>query len=442
MYDNLYSIISIAIGGLLGVFTDLYIIGKLNEKRPRITAVNVLLILFTAVLTPLSFFLTDNFIRLFVMLFINIIIYKKIYELTLPGATLSVLFTKLVIIVSEVVFISFVGYVFQVGTDQLHSMFVGKLIGNIAIYFTAILIIHIKPLINFMRMILKWYGGHKQLKLILFLVMISVTIWIIAYINITKQFDGITYLMSIVLVCSIAIVTLTTIKDRMETYNTNLQYERLNGYVNTYEALLDELKINQHENKNQLITIRGMIYPDNKKLLNYVNSLLDDYPLVKHTWVIKLKNISDGGLKGLFYSKMMYMEQLGINFLLDISDTIKNNQMVENMPIEHYKNLCSVIGVFLDNAIEATKELSNPEIFIELFYLNNKLQFAITNNFVGDINRNNIDKPGFTSKGKGHGYGLSLVKKIVSQNEQYTQSTEISNNSFIQYFKIDLSKKK
>lgn len=61
MYDNLYSIISIAIGGLLGVFTDLYIIGKLNEKRPRITAVNVLLILFTA----LKFLSFDQGLRTF-----------------------------------------------------------------------------------------------------------------------------------------------------------------------------------------------------------------------------------------------------------------------------------------------------------------------------------------------------------------------------------------
>lgn len=438
--ENMYSIVPIVIGGLLGVFTDLYIIGKINDKKPKISIINILLIILTAILTPLSFFLTDNFIRLFAMLFVNILIYKKIYDLTLPGSALSVLFTKLVIIIAEILFISIAGYTFRVGTNQLHTMFVGKLIGNVSIYFIAILITYIKPLTNFMKKILKWYGGKRKFKLILFLIMISVTTWIIAYINITKQFDGVTYLMSIVLVCSLAIVTLTMIKDRMESYNNNLQYERLNRYVHTYESLLDELRINQHENKNRLVAIRGMVKPTNKKLLAYINSILDDYPIVKHTWVIKLKNISDGGLKGLFYSKMMQMEQLEIHFFLDVSETIKNNKAVEEMPVEHYKNLCTVIGVFLDNAIEATKDLQNPEVFVELFYMDEKLQFVITNNYNGTIDQTSLDKPGFTSKGKGHGYGLSLVNRIVEQNKVYTQLTEVTDKYFIQYFKIDLHK--
>ena len=45
-------------------------------------------------------------------------------------------------------------------------------------------------------------------------------------------------------------------------------------------------------------------------------------------------------------------------------------------------------------------------------------------------------KKRYTTKGKGHGYGLQLVKNIVENNSKFETETEISSNTFTQTLKI------
>ena len=49
-----------------------------------------------------------------------------------------------------------------------------------------------------------------------------------------------------------------------------------------------------------------------------------------------------------------------------------------------------------------------------------------------------LDDEGFTTKGDGHGYGLSLVKKIVSESDVFVNERQVNNNIFKQIIKVDL----
>lgn len=428
------------VGGILGVVTDLYIISRINgdEIKLKINPINILLLLIISILTPLCFIIPDTVMRLLIMYLISFLIYAKVFEMSISKTAISVLITRILEIPIELLFVILVGYAFHITLDEMDFLFQGTLLGKAATYYMAMTIVMIPPIAKGAKKIIDWYNQKGKTNVIMFILTVSIAFWIIVYIKNTKQFDTTTYLMMIVLVCTLVILAITLARDKINARIKSTQYQRLKEYVDTYEALSEELRMSQHENKNRLVSIRGMVEGDNEKLLNYINSLIDDQPKVEHTWIVKLKNITDGGLKGLFYSKMMQMEELGINFLLDVSQSIKDNPEIENMDIEHYKNLCTVIGVFLDNAIEATKEISNPQVFVEFFYLNRKLQFIITNTYEGKIDTNYINTPGFTSKGTGHGYGLSLITRIVEKNPNYRQHTEVTDDYFIQYFTIEL----
>ena len=188
---------------------------------------------------------------------------------------------------------------------------------------------------------------------------------------------------------------------------------------------MDNQRIQNHENKNQLVVIKGMANKNNKELINYIESILNEPHSSEIEWLAKLKNIPKGGLKGLIYYKIIQMKSENIKLSLDISSIKKS--IITDMTIEHYKQLCRIIGVYIDNAIEAAKLCSNGEIGIEIYNYDDGLKISISNTFINLIDLERIECNGFSTKGKGRGHGLELVKSIINKNNNFYQYREIIN---------------
>ena len=72
----------------------------------------------------------------------------------------------------------------------------------------------------------------------------------------------------------------------------------------------------------------------------------------------------------------------------------------------------------IKNAVEAVINIPNPSISVDLLENNNQIKFIVKDNGIG-IDENKISKyfePYFTTKDKGAGLGLSIVKKIVEDH--------------------------
>ena len=104
--------------------------------------------------------------------------------------------------------------------------------------------------------------------------------------------------------------------------------------------------------------------------------------------------------------------------------------------MKNYKDLCKLIGIYLDNAHDACLNSYKKEITIEMFFKNKKLSIIISNTFSGEIDIKSIGKKGYTTKGQGHGMGLSIAKSIINNNEIFEQRKEIINNYYYQYLYI------
>ena len=59
-----------------------------------------------------------------------------------------------------------------------------------------------------------------------------------------------------------------------------------------------------------------------------------------------------------------------------------------------------------------------------------------SNRIKENVDINKIYDKGFTTKENGHGYGLSLLRKIVNANEEIFNDIKIVNNVFTQIVKI------
>ena len=102
-------------------------------------------------------------------------------------------------------------------------------------------------------------------------------------------------------------------------------------------------------------------------------------------------------------------------------------------------SICKILGVFLDNAIDEVKKLRKKNIDIEFYIMDNYLNIDITNNFKGNLELNKLGVKNYTTKGNGHGYGLVLVNKIISENySTLINEKSVNGDRFTQTLKIKM----
>lgn len=220
-------------------------------------------------------------------------------------------------------------------------------------------------------------------------------------------------------------------------YNVDLQnkYNKLIKLTMEYEKIIDDQGKKNHEYKNQLLVLKG--YIDNKqKLKEYLDEIIDDNKLGQNFEIRQLANISNGGLKELLYYKISKIKENNIKYYLYISDEI--SKPLEKLSINKYKNITKVFGVLIDNAIDSAINSKEKEIYLDFSKDSKYIVITISNSYNKKIDLNKIGKKGFTSKGKGHGFGLRLAKEIIKKNNYLELSTDYNDKHFIQTFLIEI----
>lgn len=199
------------------------------------------------------------------------------------------------------------------------------------------------------------------------------------------------------------------------------------------EKVLSDYRVDNHENKNHLLTIRNMT--KNKKVTTFIDSILDNKLKDNQSIMHETSIIPSGGLRGLVYSKMLVMENKNIDCELDVAKAVRTIELLDYGE-DTMLDICKIVGIFLDNAIEEVDNLEDKYIIIEMFVEHDIFTISITNTFDNTKEKDNIYKIGFSTKGGSHGYGLSLVRKIVGINNKLKTHHEITNNEFTQILEV------
>ena len=232
------------------------------------------------------------------------------------------------------------------------------------------------------------------------------------------------------------IIMSSTIKSKYN--NINSKYETSITSLREYEGMIDKYRISNHENKNELLTLRNLISKKNTKALKYIDEIINDKIKDNEKIMYKTSKIPEGGLRATIYAKLCTMDELGIKYSLDIAKDIRTVDLI-NMKEDIVLNICKILGVFLDNAIEAVKDLKTKHIGIEIYLMDGDLCVDITNKYEGKLDMNKIGNSKYTTKGGNHGYGLSLVNQIISDYpDVFENEKSITKNTFTQKIKIKM----
>lgn len=383
-----------------------------------------------------SWFIPNQFRFLSYILITAIIIYfiLKIKDKKLLLYSFN---SEMILSISEII-ISLLLVLFGVKSKDIVNNLSYNLLANILISILSISIINVKCIYKLIQKELSLFDKNK--KLIKYFYVFIAILYLIILKNGFEFLMKSNYYLNILFVIVIVLILTIIIKNELKYNQINEQNKQMLNYVTKYEKIIAEQGKANHEFKNQLMVIRGYAQMKSPKIIEYIDSITEDANKTHSSYLIsQLNKFPDGGIKGLLYYKLSTMDDEKIKYEINVNTGIKSN--LNSLGTNMYKNITKILGVLLDNAIDASKKAKDKKIIISVEKEKSVVVFNIYNTYKGKIDLSKIGT-GYSTKGKGHGYGLRLVRDIISDTKIFSLENEIEDNYYVSKFLIKLPNKK
>lgn len=310
-----------------------------------------------------------------------------------------------------------------------------QIISNLKIYFaTGLLILLISHFLSkIIRMIYnRVYTEGSNIKeylkenLIAILYIVSglfiVNVHLIMYKSLVKSIGRVNTFLNMILIIefigmSVLLIHSSSknIKNKLQQEYKEKEYQQLKEYTDRIEDMDSDLRRFKHDYINILQTLGGYIETGDIDGLKefYHNDLLKESNKIidKDRYLSILKHIKIDALKALISSKIINAYSYGVEIQIEIIDDIHELSMSTI-------DICRIIGIFIDNAIEAAILCDKKDVKIAVVKNDDSTVFIISNSCLEDTPPiYKIYEENFSTKGDNRGIGLKTVRYIV--NEKY-----------------------
>lgn len=261
-------------------------------------------------------------------------------------------------------------------------------------------------------------------------ILILKTIWNFNESIILKNMLKIIFLISSIFIFNILMYSyITKIEKQKDNAKTQEQYN------NILKSLTEEIRQRQHDFRNHLNIINGLAQVSDEKEVKdkikaYIgklsNSMMD---------IEKIIYIDNTIVRAIIYSKYQEAKKRNVGFCYCITSSL------ENIPLEDFQ-MSEILTNLIDNAFEAVACQEDQLIEVEIYEEEGNSIIEVRNSgiTVKDENIEKIFERGFSTKGgKGRGYGLYNVRRIV---EGTGGSAKIYIEDNYTVFKLTIKNKK
>lgn len=227
-------------------------------------------------------------------------------------------------------------------------------------------------------------------------------------------------------------------REKMQTEAKSKAWQDLQDYTRNLEVMNNGLRSFKHDYINILLSLYGYVENgDRDELKEYFeNKILPTKNLIDQGdyKLNQLGNINVVEIKSLLAAKMIYAHESGIDVTIDIPDS------VDDFGIDTI-DLARILGIFLDNAIEAALATEHPQIGLNIIQNTDSISIIIRNGYMdkGEM-LHQLKQKGFSTKTGHQGIGLSNADNIINAYENVMLETVMENGSFIQH--MNLAKRK
>lgn len=193
----------------------------------------------------------------------------------------------------------------------------------------------------------------------------------------------------------------------------------------------DTTRTFRHDFGNIMQAIGGYIKTNNMyDLKDYYNRLVPECFNINNLYRFHSKLMENTAIYSIISNKYNLAEsknvKMSLNILLDLN--------LINLNTYH---LSKILGILLDNAIEASSETTNKIVNLSFQPLDNKQLIIVENTYLSKgISTKKIFEKNFTTKPKNSGLGLWEINKIIRENKNVSLQTKAGSDFFTQTLMI------
>lgn len=214
---------------------------------------------------------------------------------------------------------------------------------------------------------------------------------------------------------------------------TSIELKQIKLHNKTLEDIHEKTSAFRHDTPNILQGMAGYISSgDIDGLKVYYSQFVEDIHSLNALGTLSPKVINCPAVYNLLTTKYYKAENLGIKINLEIFFDFNTL----NMKTYEFSR---ILGILLDNAIEAASECEEKiiNITIRKDSFKHRQLLLIENTYKNkDINTEKIYEKGFSTKSGNTGLGLWEVRQILRKNNNLNLHTTKNDNYFIQQLEI------
>lgn len=425
--------------GTIILWTVAYYIGKLilkRDKKENIFKVILIIMIFALLLSLLNVINSEvlgGIPKILCVYTLQYLYYRFMFQESHSKSMIVALIYYICLCISEVIVAIVISIMFYIINKPI-SILKNTIIIDILITSTEYIIVYkFKNLLSYLLKDGKISKGTFVINVIV-LVTLSLLIFKIPLVHWQLNFE---FVVTMLILLGFCVVGLTLMKQKAQIQETTSKYQQLANYSDVTNDLLEEYRIVAHEHKNQLSAIKNMLEDNAPDISDYIDTLLEKRGKLKYYWIEQLNHLPLSGLKGLINYKLMEMESKKLDVNINVSKEVTKTNLPK-LTIKQKDSLYSIMGVYLDNAIQAAEVSKKKEISLEIFKENKDVVIIIANTYNGKIDLEKIDEYGYSTKGKNHGVGLHIVKKILEEESVFSQNRNILEDYYVQELRIHL----
>lgn len=211
-------------------------------------------------------------------------------------------------------------------------------------------------------------------------------------------------------------------------------FDNMQSYTTQIEKMYSSLRAFKHDYINIMTSLTGYIEENdmpglksyfNKEIIPIGNAItMSNYNLNQ------LMNVSPLEVKSILSAKIIYAHELGLNLNIEVCEPV-------NITGIDIIDLSRILGIFWDNAIEASLETEASQISFSIVKNRNAVAIIIKNTYsVGTSSLHNLNKSTFSTKGENRGVGLYNVQNILNKYPNILLDTQYNDSIFSQHLEI------